>query len=219
MSRRGHLPARVEKPVWNPGPRSSSSLYNQNRVQTHKEGAHGMQRIRITIRHNPMEPADDLRKAARVRRDLWAHSPVEIDPDSPAHGTHRDANRNAYFEFATGRLSEVERVLREYGHDTQTRVDIVAEGASTECVNCGNISPQPFTVCPTCQLRDIAPCPYCNNEIPRLEYTPIGGDLFRCPMCHHRVRFRFNEPLLDASGDYNQPIVLVSPAEATLHGL
>ena len=60
-----------------------------------------MPRIRLTIRHNPNDPADDLRYAARVRRDLWAHSPVEIDPDSRVHGTHRDAGRNAYFEFAT----------------------------------------------------------------------------------------------------------------------
>ena len=41
-----------------------------------------MKRVRVTVRHNPKDPADDLRWAARLRRDLWAHSPVEIDPDS-----------------------------------------------------------------------------------------------------------------------------------------
>src|SRR5437870_4020576 len=75
-----------------------------------------MQRVRVTVRHNPDDPTDDLRRAARVRQDLWAHSPVEVNPGSPRHATHRDGDRNAYFEFATDHLPEVERVLREYGH-------------------------------------------------------------------------------------------------------
>ena len=65
-----------------------------------------MQRVRVTVKHNPDDPIDDLRWAARVRRDLWAHSPVEIDPDSPRHGTHRDEQKNAFFEFATDRFPE-----------------------------------------------------------------------------------------------------------------
>src|SRR5205823_6918982 len=105
-----------------------------------------MQRVRVTVRHNPEDPSDDLRLAARVRRDLWAHSPVEIDPDSAAHGTHRDSERNAYFEFATDRLRDVERVLQEQGHADRATVGVVAEGEGTECVNCGTISPQLVTV-------------------------------------------------------------------------
>src|SRR5438876_1613045 len=101
-----------------------------------------MQRVRVTVRHNQADPADDLRWAARVRRDLWAHSPVEIDPDSPAHGTHRDADRTAYVEFATDRLPEVQRVVQEYGHAERARVDVVEEGDGTDCVNCGKIAPQ-----------------------------------------------------------------------------
>jgi hypothetical protein len=177
------------------------------------KGAVTMQRVRVIVRHKPDDPADDLRWAARVRRDLWAHSPVEIDPDSPVHGTHRDASRNAYFEFATDRLSEVHRVLQEYGYADRVTLEVGADAAGTECVNCGNISPELFTVCPTCKFRDIDPCPYCNNEIARLAYTPIAGDLFKCPMCHHRVRFQFHEPMFDGKGHYNQPLVLVSPAE------
>ena len=173
-----------------------------------------MQRVRVTVRHNPNDPADDLRWTARVRRDLWAHSPVEIDPDSPAHATHRDAAWNAYFEFATDQLPEVERVLREYGYGERTKVEVVQDAAGTECVNCGNISPQLVTVCPTCSLRDIDPCPYCNNEVARLAYIPVAGDLFKCPVCHRRVRFQFNDPLFDTSGHCNQPLVQVSPAEA-----
>jgi len=155
--------------------------------------------------------------AALVRRDLWAHSPVEIDPDSPAHGTHRDAERNAYFEFATDRFEEVGRVLQEYGHSDRTTVTIIQDGSGAECVNCGNISPELVTKCPTCDFRDIDPCPYCNNEVPRLAYLPVSGDLFTCPMCHRRVRLQFNDPLFDADGHYNQPLVRVVPAEAPVN--
>ncbi len=173
-----------------------------------------MKRVRVTVFHNSNDPADDLRLAARARRDLWAHSPVEIDPDSSAHATHRDADQNAYFEFATDRFPEVDRVLQKYGYAGLAKADVVEEGDGTECVNCGNISPELVTVCPTCSFRDIERCPYCNNEIARLAYLPVSGDVFKCPMCDRQVRFQFNNPLHDASGHYNQPLVLVSPAEA-----
>lgn len=173
-----------------------------------------MQRVRVTVRHNPEDPPDDLRWAARLRRDLWAHSPVEIDPDSPAHATQRDADRNAYFEFATERFPEVQRVLQDYGHAERARAEVVEDAAGTECVNCGTLAPQLVTVCPTCSFRDIDPCPYCNTEVARLAYTPVAGDLFQCPQCHRRVRFRFNDLPFDARGRYSQPLVRVSPAEA-----
>ena len=70
-----------------------------------------MKKIRITIHHNQNDPTNDLRIAAAVRRDLWAHSPVEVDPDGRVHGTHRDAESNAYFEFVTNYPEEVSRVL------------------------------------------------------------------------------------------------------------
>jgi hypothetical protein len=173
-----------------------------------------MQRVRVTVKHNPVDTADDLRWAARVRRDLWAHSPVEIDPDSPRHGTHRDEEKNAFFEFATDRLQEVRRVLEEYGYKERAQATVVQDEEGTECVNCGDITPKLVTVCPTCNFRDIAPCPHCNHEIPRLEYTPVSGDLFKCPMCHKRVRLRFQDPLFDGKGYYKQPLILVVPAEA-----
>ena len=66
-------------------------------------------------RERPRVKNADL--AARVRRDLWAHSPVEIDPDSPRHGTHRDEQKNAFFEFATDRFQEVQRVLHEFKYE------------------------------------------------------------------------------------------------------
>jgi hypothetical protein len=174
-----------------------------------------MQRVRITIRHNSADPAEDVRLAARARRDLWAHSPVEIDPDSPAHGTHRDAEGNAYFEFATDRLQEVDRVLKEYGHlDGGAMRTIVADGKGTECVNCGDIMAELLPVCPNCNFRDIDPCPYCNNDIARLAYIAVTGDVFRCPACSRLVRFSFHDPLFDPTGHYNQPLVRVNPAEA-----
>lgn len=173
-----------------------------------------MKRVRVIVRHNPDDPADDLRWAARVRRDLWAYSPVEIDPDSRAHGTHRDADGNAYFEFATEHYAEVQRVLREFDYPDRVRAEVIADAPGTECLNCGNISPESAFACPNCGFRDIDPCPYCDEKVARLEYLPLGGDVFRCPKCHRRVRFQFNEPMFDASGHYNQPVILVSPAEA-----
>ena len=77
-----------------------------------------MQLIRVTISHNPDDPADDLRYSARVRQDLWAHSPVEID--MTAHATHRDGERNAYFEFNTNYVDEVHRVINEYEHGSSS---------------------------------------------------------------------------------------------------
>ena len=172
-----------------------------------------MLRVRVTVKHNPTDPADDLRWAARVRRDLWSHSPVEIDPDSPRHGTHRDEQKNAFFEFATDRLQEVQRVLKEYGHESRAEAKVIQEGGGMECVDCGNITPTLKTQCPNCSFRDIEPCPHCNNEIPRVEYTPIAGNLFQCPTCHRKVRLKFQDPLFDGEGRYQQPLVLVTSAE------
>jgi hypothetical protein len=172
-----------------------------------------MQRVRVTVKHNPVDPADDLRWASRVRRDLWSHSPVEIDPDSPRHGTHRDEQRNAFFEFATDRLQEVRRVLEECGYTERVQATVVQDEKGTECVNCGNITPKLVTVCPTCQFREIAPCPHCDREVPRLDYLPINGDLFECPMCDKRVRLQFQDPLYDGKGYYQQPLIVVVTAE------
>ena len=172
-----------------------------------------MQRIRVTIRPNPADPVDDLRCAARLRRDLWAHSPVEINPDSPRHSTNRDEQRNAFFEFATDHFQDVQRVLNDYGYAERAEATVVQDGNGTECVNCGNIMPELLTVCPSCQFRDIEACPYCNHEVPRLEYTPVFADLFKCPICHHRVRFQFQESPFDSEKNYIQPLVLVARAE------
>lgn len=178
-----------------------------------------MKRIRITIKHNPADPADDLRVAARVRRDLWGHAPVEIDPDSPVHGTNRDADRNAYFEFATNYPDEVEKVLRDYGHMPRVVTAVVNDEFGMECLSCGSLSDELFVVCPNCHLRDISPCPHCNQEVARLSYLPIFGDIFKCPMCNHRVRLSFHDPMFNSDDEYNQPLVNVESAEAPVHGV
>ena len=173
-----------------------------------------MTKVRITIKHNPTDSADDLRIAARVRRDLWSRSPVEIVPDSPTHGTHRDADRNAYFEFATNYPDEVQKVIDTFGHAPRAAVSILTEGSGPECANCGNITgPILPTICPSCGFRDISDCPYCRREIARQDYIPISGVVFRCPACDHRVRLRMTDPLFDPEGHYNQPLVLVERAE------
>ncbi len=173
-----------------------------------------MTKVRITIKHNPIDAADDLRIAARVRRDLWARSRVEIVPDSPTHGTHRDADRNAYFEFATDYPDEVQRVIKEFGHAARASVATVTDSSGPECASCGNIAgPILPTVCPTCDFRDISPCPCCRQEVPRQSYLPVSGDLFKCPECDHRVRLQMSDPLFDSKGHYNQPLVVVERAE------
>jgi hypothetical protein len=172
-----------------------------------------MKKVRITIAHNAADPADDLRVAAMVRRDLWAHSPVEVDPDSPIHGTHRDKDRNAYFEFATNYPDEVNRVLREYGYTDRAKMHIAEGEVGPECADCGNIAgPVLPTVCPTCGFRDISRCPYCNQEVARQSYLPVAGDLFKCPQCGHRVRLHIHDPLFNAEGYYNQPLIVVTKA-------
>jgi hypothetical protein len=92
-----------------------------------------------------------------------------------------------------------------FGNTERVQATVVQDEHGTECVNCGNITPELMTVCPNCQFRDIAPCSYCNHEIPRLEYTPISGDLFECPSCRKRVRLQFQDPPFNGNGEYKQP--------------
>ena len=179
-----------------------------------------MNLVKITVMRNIDDPADDLRVASRVRRDLWAHSPAEVDPNSATHGTHRDENGNAYFQFTTNFLEEVKRVVQEYGHTDRVRIEIVDENSGPECAGCGNIAgPVLPAVCRNCGFRDISPCPYCNQLIARQSYLSISGDLFKCPECHHRVRFHFHEPMFNAAGHYNQPLVVVEKVEEVTHAL
>jgi DNA-directed RNA polymerase subunit RPC12/RpoP len=170
-------------------------------------------RMRITVKKSG-DRADDLRVAADVRRDLWAHSPVEIDPDNPLHGTHRDEEGRAYFEFSTRYPGEVRRVLQEYRHADRVEVTEVHETLGEACQKCGNISgPLLPAVCPNCGFRDISPCPSCGTEVPRKGYMSLGGRLYRCPSCHTRVRLRFNDPIVLPDGSYNEPLVVVEARE------
>jgi hypothetical protein len=172
-----------------------------------------MTRLRITIARSDDDPAEDLRRAAAIRRDLYAHSPVEVDPDNPLHGTHRDREGRAYFQFVTAFPGEVERVLQRYGHAEYARISEQSETLGPACENCGNIAgPVLPTVCPNCGFRDVAPCPHCHREVPRQLYVRVDGDVFRCPECQHRVRLRFNSPMFAHDGSYIQPLIVVEPA-------
>lgn len=158
---------------------------------------------------------EDLHYAAQVRYDIWAHSPVEIDPDLPVcrtrpHGVNRNAEREVYFEFETELLEEVKHVLEEYGHSDRVRLTIVEEGET--CQNCGWVAPEGVlpTICRKCLHRDIDPCLHCGAEVPRQEYQKTSGDLFRCPRCAASVRLELNPDLLNANLTLNQPVVLVS---------
>lgn len=171
-----------------------------------------MRRIRITALPNS-DPPKELRRLAILRRDLYGHSPVEIDPDNPAHRTQRDHDRRAYFEFSTDFVDEVRRVLREYGHEQHVIMEEVPGPAGEPCLNCGHIAgPVTPPVCPNCDFREISPCPQCHQDSARQEYSPVTGDLFRCPRCKTYVRLCFNDPLTLADGSYNQPVIVVEVA-------
>ncbi len=171
-----------------------------------------MVRIRITALPKP-DPSEELRRLAMLRRDLYVRSPVEIDPDNPAHRTQRDQQHRAYFDFSTDFVGEVQRVLRDYGHEQHVIMEEIAGPAGQPCLNCGHIAgPVTPSVCPNCHFREIAPCPQCHQEVARQEYIPVAGDLFRCPRCKTHVRLRFNDPLIHADGIYNQPVVAVDVA-------
>ena len=121
-------------------------------------------RMRVTI-NAQADRASELRTAADVRRDLWAHSPVEVDPDHPLHGTHRDEDGRAYFEFATEFPKEVRRVIEEYKYTDKVELTETPTLPGEECANCGNVAgPVRPTVCPNCQFRDITPCPICRRR-------------------------------------------------------
>jgi hypothetical protein len=176
-------------------------------------------RLRITILSTG-ERAEDLRIAARLRLDLWGRSGVDIHPLNPLQGTHRDTLGRAYIEFATSDSEAVRRVLRECQYGSQSFEALVEVTEPTEdtgppCQNCGNIAGAVLpTECPNCGFRDISPCPICHHEVSRQLYIPISGDLFRCPNCQNRVRFRFNDPMFLQDGSYNQPLIVIDGVEA-----
>jgi hypothetical protein len=171
-----------------------------------------MHRIRITALPNSGR-SDELRRLATLRRELYAHSPVEIDPDNPAHETRHDEQRRPYFEFSTDYLDEVQRVLRDFGHIDHVAMDEVPGPAGDPCLNCGHVAgPLTPSECPSCGFRDISPCPHCHQEVCRQEYEPVAGELFRCSHCLTLVCLRFNDPLIRANGGYNQPVVVVEVA-------
>ena len=166
-------------------------------------------RMRTTVKKLD-NPTDDLRVAADVRRILWAHAPLEVDPNNPLHRIHRDTEKRAYFEFSTNSPDEVLQVLQDYHVADHVELTETHEVVGEACQNCGNIAGSVLpTVCPNCYFRDISPCPSCGQEIPRKKYISLGRRLYRCPNCQTRVRMRFNEPMFLPDGDYNQPLVVV----------
>lgn len=171
-------------------------------------------RMRATVKATD-DRAGELRTASGLRRDLWAHSPVEIDPDHPLNGIHRDGDGRAYFEFATEFPKEVCRVIQDYHYTDRVELTETSGLPGDECLNCGNVAgPLRPPICPNCGFQDISPCPICEESVPRESYTRISGDLYRCPHCANRVRLRYISPMFLPDGDFNQPLVVVEEAMA-----
>ena len=170
-----------------------------------------MRHIRLTVRHNPQDPADDLKQVARLRHDLGAHSSVEVDYHNPFCQTRRDDARNAYFEFPTESPDEVRRVLREYGHEPRVRMEDLGE-VGLVCAKCGFLAGY-VTVCPNCGHRDIDPCPHCGHEVATDHYELGSDDLFVCPNCRRRVRFQFNPEFDNRNGSLPEPVIIVQDAQ------
>src|SRR5438034_2084514 len=96
-------------------------------------------RMRVTVQPTG-DRVGELQTAANLRPDLWAHSPVEVDPDHPLQGTHRDDAGRAYFEFATDFPDEVRRVMEQYHYTDQVELTETQAMPGEECVNCGNVA-------------------------------------------------------------------------------
>jgi len=166
-------------------------------------------RMRITLTTNGERRAE-LATATDVRQEVWSRSVVQVDPDNPLYGFHRDEQGRAYFEFATQDPAQVLRVLQEGGYADRVQLGESPSLPGEECENCGNVAgPLLPTVCPNCDFRDISPCPACHHEVPRASYTPLGSRWLRCPHCGNRVRFRFNEPMFLSDGSFNPPLIVV----------
>ena len=84
-------------------------------------------KMRILIKKNEADPSKDLAIASSLRRDLYAYSPVEIDPDNPEFKTYRyKDNRQAFFEFETEYPQEVRRVIREHNYENLVEVQEIS---------------------------------------------------------------------------------------------
>ncbi|MGO8752244.1 MAG: hypothetical protein ACLQNE_40410 [Thermoguttaceae bacterium] len=172
-----------------------------------------LRQVTIRIAPDRKRPGNELDLAAKIRRDLYAHGPIEIDPDSAEFSTRRDKDGWASFSFITAHHRFVYEILDRFGYRDKVELIVQAVDAAEMCLKCGKrYVPIMPTVCDDCGFRDISPCPRCGEEIPRGAYIRITGNLHRCPACAARVRLRFSDPLFEPNGQYAQPVVIVEEA-------
>lgn len=170
-----------------------------------------MQRIRLTSDIQAYDTA--VQHLSRIRRGLYTSSRVDIDPDNPAHRLRRDAEGRVYFELSADSLAEIQGILDDLGLAEHVRVSAGEGAAGDPCLRCGHIAGgHGEAQCTNCGFREISPCPHCDADVARRAYGVIAGDLARCPRCDTEVRLRFNDPLFDGDGEYNEPVVIVEVA-------
>jgi hypothetical protein len=167
--------------------------------------------IRLTIRHNPQDPVDDLTQVGRLQRDLQVYASTDIDKENPFCETHRNANRDDYFEFATEFTHKVEKMLRERVYEDRVTMEDLGE-VGLICPRCGFFAGY-VTVCPNCHFREVDPCPHCGHPIATDYYKPLGGGLYLCPKCGSRVHMQFNPDLERTPyGSLPEPVVIIQDA-------
>jgi hypothetical protein len=171
-------------------------------------------RMRATVKPK-CDRLGELRTAESLRQELGARPGIEMDLEHPLQGIHRDEEGRAYFEFATRFPADFRQIVEQRDHAGEFELTEAPPLPGEECVNCGNVAgPVLPSVCPNCHFRDISPCPICGNEVSRILYIRMSGDLYRCPKCKNTMRLRFNSPMFLPDGSYNQPLVLVEEVAA-----
>ena len=172
-----------------------------------------LKKVTIYAKSNAEQPGAELSLLSKIRRDLYAHGPIEIDPDAKDFSTRRDQDGKAYFQFVTEFWDLAKQILDRFQYSS--KVDVKLQQVEGEqCLNCGTThKPVAPPICDNCGFREITACANCHHEISRSEYIRVSGNLYRCPNCAARVRLTFADPLTMPNGNPSEPSIFVEEAD------